>query len=150
MNPKQWQIKINRELQNLYLWCSVSKLSVNPTKTNIIIIPPKQTRVQIHYLNLASNGFPVNIVSSAKYLGVAIDNDFNFKDHITGLDRRMARSVSILSKLVHIFPQNIMLQLYHALVRPLILHDILIWEITFPSCLKEIEIFAKSRDKSSR
>ena len=98
----------------IYLWCSVNRLLVNPTKTNITINTPKQTVVQTLHLNSTSNGSPVNIVSSAKYLEVITDSDFNFKDHITGLERRVARSVGILSNLVHIFPQNIVLQLYHA------------------------------------
>ena len=78
LNPEQLQIKINRERQNLHLLCSANKLSVNPTKTNIIITPPKQTRVQIPHFNLTNNGSPVTIVSNAKHLGVIIDNDFNF------------------------------------------------------------------------
>ena len=44
----------------------------------------------------------MNIVSSAKYFGVTIDKAFNFKEDITGLERRVARSVGFLSKLVHI------------------------------------------------
>ena len=76
---------------------------INPTKTNIIIIRPKQTRVQNPHLIFTSNGLLMKIVSYAKYLGVIIDEDLNFKDHIIGLEKRVACSVGILSKLVHIF-----------------------------------------------
>ena len=58
--------------------------------------------------------------------GAIIDKDFNYEDHITGLEGRVARSVGILPKLVHRFPQNIMLQLCHALVHPLILYGMII------------------------
>ena len=44
----------------------------------------------------------MNAVSSAKYFGVVIDKAFKFKDHITGSERRVARSVGFLLKLVHI------------------------------------------------
>ena len=47
LNREQLQIRINREAQNLHLWCSVNKSSVNFTKTNIMIIPSNQTRVKI-------------------------------------------------------------------------------------------------------
>ena len=67
------------------------------------------------------------MVSCAEYLQV-IDKDFNFEDHITGLEKRVARSVGILFKLGHIFPQSITLQLHYALVHPLILYNIIIWE----------------------
>ena len=41
LDSEQLQIKINSELQNLYQWCCINKLSINPSTTNIIIIPPK-------------------------------------------------------------------------------------------------------------
>ena len=73
LNPEQLQIKINSELQNLHQCCCENKLSINPSKTNIIIIPPKQTNATIPHLHLTSNGSAINIVDSGKYLGVVID-----------------------------------------------------------------------------
>ena len=75
LNPEQLLIKINSTLQNLHQWCCVNKLLINPVKTNIIIIPPKQTTVAIPHLHLTSNGFPENIVDSAKDLGFVIDTE---------------------------------------------------------------------------
>ena len=47
----------------------------------------------------------------------------------------MARSVGSLFKLgyLYIFPQNVMLQLYYALVLPMKLYGIILWRSTFPS-----------------
>ena len=61
LNPEQLQIKINLELQNLHQWCCISKLSVNPSKTNIIIIPPEQMNATVPHLHLTSNGSAINI-----------------------------------------------------------------------------------------
>ena len=74
LNFEQLEINLNAELHHLYLWYSVNKLSVNPATTNIVIIPPKETVAPISHLNLSSNGTPVNILSSAKYLRVMITN----------------------------------------------------------------------------
>ena len=120
------QIKINLELQNLHQWCCVNKLSINLSKTNIIIIPPKQLNAIIPHLHLTSNGSAINIVDSAKYLGVVIDNELNFKQHIKIMEEKVARSIETLSKLRHFFPQNIMLQLYYALVHPFLSYGIII------------------------
>ena len=139
LNPEQLQIKINSELQNLHQWCCVNKLSINPSKTNIIIIPPKQTNATIPHLHLTSNGSAINIVDSAKYLGVVIDNELIFKQHIKIMEGKVARSVGILSKLKHFFPQNIMLQLYYALVHPFLSYGIIIWGATFPTYIKRLK-----------
>ena len=45
----------------------------------------------------------------------------------------MARSVGILNKLKQTLPQTVMLQLYYALVHPLLLYGIIIWGATCPS-----------------
>ena len=74
LNFEQLEINLNAELHRLYLWCSVNKLSVNPSKTAFVIILPKQIKAPISHLNLSSNGTPVNTVSSAKYQGVIIGN----------------------------------------------------------------------------
>ena len=76
-NSEQLEINLNKELHHLHLWCTVNKLSVNPAKTNIVIIPPKRIKTPISQLNISCNGTPVNIVSCAKYLGVIIDNEIN-------------------------------------------------------------------------
>ena len=139
LNPEQLQIKINSELQNLHQWCCVNKLLFNPSKTNIIIIPPKQTNATIPHLHLTSNGSAINIVDSAKYLGVVIDNELKFKKHINIMEGKVACSVGILSKLKHFFPQNIMLQLYYALVHPFLSYGIIIWGATYPTYIKRLK-----------
>ena len=87
---------------------------------------------------MTSNGSATNIVDSAKYLGVVIDNELNFKQHIKILEGKVARSVGILSKLRHFFPQNIMLQLYYALVHPFLSYGIIIWGATYPTYIKRL------------
>ena len=135
----QLQIKLNLELQNLHQWCCVNKLSINLSKTNIIIIPSKQLNAIIPHLHLTSNGSAINIVDSAKYLGVVINNELNFKQHIKIMEEKVARSIGTLSKLRHFFPQNIMLQLYYALVHPFLSYGIIIWGGTYPTYIKRLK-----------
>ena len=127
-NSEQLEISLNTELHHLHLWCSVNKLSVNPAKTNIVIIPRKLIKTLISHLNISSNGTPVNIVSCAKYLGVINDNELNFHEQIKVMEGKVARLVGILNKLKQTLSQTGMLQLYYALVHPLLLYDIIIEE----------------------
>ena len=136
-NSQQLEINLNAELQHLHLWCSVNKLSVYTAKTNIVIIPPKRIKAPISHLNLSSNGTPVNIVSSAKYLGVIIDNELNFHEQIKVMNGKGARSVGILNKLKQSLPQTVMLQLYYALVHALLMY--VIWGATYPTYLQKLK-----------
>ena len=101
-NSEQLEINLNAELHHLHLWCSVNKLSVNPAKTNIVIIPPKRIKAPISNLNLSSKGTPVNIVRSAKYLGVIIDNELNFHEQIKVMEGKVGRSVGTLIACLHV------------------------------------------------
>ena len=93
----------------------------------------------ISHLHLTSNGSAINIVDSAKYLGVVIDNELNFKQHIKIMEGKVALSVGILFKLKLFFPQNILLQLYCALEHPFFSYGIIIWEATYPTYIKRLK-----------
>ena len=45
----------------------------------------------------------------------------------------------ILNKLKQTLPHTVMLQLYYALVHPLLLHGIIIWEATYPTYLQKLK-----------
>ena len=117
----------------------MNKLSVNPAKTSIVIIPPKRIITPISDLNVSSNGTPVNIVSCTKYLGVIIDNELNFHEQIKVMEGKAARSVGILIKLRQTLPQTVMLQLDYALAHPLLLYGIIIWGATYPTYLQKLK-----------
>ena len=93
----------------------------------------KQTKAAIAHLHLTSNRSPVNIVDSAKYLEAVLDNELTFKQHIKMMEEKAARSIGILLKLKPFFPQNIMVQVYYALVHTFLSYGIIIWGATYPS-----------------
>ena len=92
-NSEQLEVHLSAEQDHLHLWRSVNKLSVNPAKTIIVYIPPKRTKAPISHLNLSSNGTPVNMFSSAKYLRVLINNELNFLEQNKILEGKVTRSV---------------------------------------------------------
>ena len=52
------------------------------------------------------------------------------------MEGKVTRSVGILSKLKHFFSQNIMLQLYYALVHPFLFCGIIIWGAAYSTYIK--------------
>ena len=55
-------------------------------------------------------------VNKMKYLGVILDENFNWSPHIAQLKLKLAGSVGILSKLKYYLDTKILIQVYHALV----------------------------------
>ena len=55
------------------------------------------------------------------------------------MEEKVASSVGILPKLKHFFPQNIMQQIYYALVHPFLSYGIIIWGATYHTYIKRLK-----------
>ena len=118
-------------------WCDANKIQINPNKSCILHLPPKQNTPPLTFQIPFDNFFIVNSIC-CKYLGILIDNKLNFKQHIQLLESKIAKSVGILNKLQHIFPSFALL-IYFTLVHPHLLYGLPIWESTFPTYLQKLQ-----------
>ena len=105
-NPCILQGIINKELKNLNIWYCANKLTVNPSKSNVLVISPKLNHDFAEQLTVSYDSSQIYSVKSAKYLGVIIDNRINFYEHIKAIECKIARSVGILTKLKTILPKQ--------------------------------------------
>ena len=116
-----------------------NELQINPEKSKAIIISPKLNTPQPE-LNLLYNTTNISLNDSCKYLDVILDNKLNFQLHILTLEKRVSRSIGILSKLGFLFPSSTLLLFYHALVHPHLLYRLPIWGSTFKTYLDKLQI----------
>ena len=104
-NLASLETEMNKDLANVYNWSIANKLSLNPSKSNHLIISTKQNILSPH-VTLIVNNLPILSCDKAKYLGVFIDSRLNFHSHIKSVENKVARSMGILSKLKHFLPSN--------------------------------------------
>ena len=78
--------KLQKCLQDIQSWMSLSKLKLNPDKTQLIIFGSEAQRKQLSHL------FPTNIlgndltpVNKVCYLGVIFDAAFSFTDQVNNI-----------------------------------------------------------------
>ena len=124
-NPYQLETIINNNLKQMHEWTTANLITVNPIKSSVIIIPPKQRQVLPNF-NIHINSSKILVHESAKYLGIHLDCHLNFRQHITFLESKIARSVGILTKLKHVLPEKALISLYYALVNSHLLHGLAI------------------------
>ena len=103
---------LNYELAKINGWIVANKLTLNAAKSSAIIIKPKLHSPPVE-MNLSCVAGSINVVSSAKYLGVFIDDKLNFQEHIKHLEKKVSLSVGILSKLKNYLPTHAMFKLYY-------------------------------------
>ena len=136
-NPSLLENSVNRELVNVYEWTKANKITVNPKKTSVLIIPPKATSPPPN-IHLVFNGSIISINESVKYLGITTDKKLNFEMHIKQLESKISRSIGIMTKLRHVLPAKALCTLYYSVIHPHLLYGITIWGTTFKSCLKRL------------
>ena len=131
------ELNINSELEKISNWVNANQLTINPEKTNILVIPPKlkSTHDKI-VVNI--NSTPIKIVKEVKYLGIIVDNKLTFGPHIAHLESKLSRAIGILSKLKHFLPSPLLLKLYYALFHSNLLYGLLVWHNTFKTYTSKI------------
>ena len=79
-------------------------------------------------------------VDSIKYLGVILDENFNWSAHVTQLKKKLSGSVGILSKLRYYVNTKILIQVYHALISSRIHYGITCWGAAAQTTLNPIRV----------
>ena len=77
---------INLEIIRILKWVNANKLPINPSKSNIIIVPPNINGSVDDSIIVTINSTPLAMVKKAKYLGIIIDNKLTFGPHIAHLE----------------------------------------------------------------
>ena len=74
--------KINNDLSNLVQWLRANKISLNVSKTEIVIFKSHSKQITKH-LNFCLRGRKIIPKNRTNYLGIIIDDYLTFKEYMT-------------------------------------------------------------------
>jgi hypothetical protein len=123
-------------LKKLELWFNANKLSINIDKTYYTVFNCK-TKDDVT-LNLLINGQQIDKVSSIKYLGVFIDERFNWTVHIDHVFSKIVKFTSLFYKLKTVVPKHCLSKLYYAFVFPYINYGVEVYANCSNSALDKL------------
>ena len=129
---------LNSELCSISLWFKANKLSLNHNKTNFILFTKSARPLEIFLPQLVIDNIPVNRVSSAKFLGVTIDQSLSWTEHISSISKTVSRNTGVLSKLRFFLPATSMHLLYNSLILPYLNYCNIVWAHTSNSKLNAL------------
>ena len=135
---------IKRELSNQLIpvsdWLQDNKIKINCEKSKFIVFSYRKN----HNLNFIRFGNSViRATSKIKFLGVTIDENLKFKDHVNLISAKISKTIGLLYKLSKIFPSEILRMLYHTLVLPHITYGIDIWFGAADTVLERVIVLQK-------
>ena len=113
------QLYLNQDLENVLKWLRVNKLTLNRTKTEFMLIGSRQrlsTLAVSPTITIYDN--QVSQVTTAKSLGVTIDNKLDWRSHIDKLTKKVASGIGAIKRIRHLVPQATLLLIYQALIQP--------------------------------
>ena len=122
---KTLQYTMNKELEKLYEWLCINRLSLNISKTNFIVFHAKNKPKQP--VTILINNKAIDETDHVKYLGILIDSKLTFKKHVEELRKKISRSIGVLYKLRPFVTTKILSNVYYAIVYPFLLYGITIW-----------------------
>ena len=127
---------MNKNQSNVFNWCCANQLSLNPKKSNYIIILPK-SNAELPQISLTMNDTTIYPHTDLKYLGVLIDTRLNFLSHIKSIEQEISRSIETILKLSSFWSSSALLNLYHSLIHPQLLYGLPIRGSTYSTYLKK-------------
>ena len=133
---------VNRELRKVRKWLEANRLALNIEKTNFVIFRSQQ-RIITDRIILKIGKRKIKQESCVRFLGVLLDSTLSWKNHLTELSKKLARSAGIFYKIRHYAPRDTLTILYHAVFAPFLSYGVSVWGLTHPSFLDPVAILQK-------
>ena len=141
-NLKDIEKTMNKELEKLHEWLCLNRLSLNISKTNFVIFHARG-KVKGSVVTILINKQAIDEVISVKYLGILIDSQLTFKNHIDELSKKVSRAIGVLYKLRPYVTAKILTNVYYAIVYPFLLYGVVVWGNACKTLLEPIHIMQK-------
>ena len=136
-DPNQLIRSMNNEISKVVDWLRVNKLSLNLKKTHFIFFRKQRTRVRI-FEELIIDNVKIDMKDDTKFLGVILDKNLNFGEHIRYIKGKVSRGLGILYKCRRLFTHETLLTLYNSFVFPYFNYCVSVWGNTFSSYLEPL------------
>ena len=96
----QVQSSLQSGLNDVSEWCCLNQMMIQPKKTKCMVITSRQKhQLKPLTLNLSIDSNTIEQVHTHKVLGVLIDDQLRWENHISSLSKKLARSLFLLNRL---------------------------------------------------
>ena len=96
-DTKTLESNMNSELNNVHEWMIANKLTLNYTKTKVMLFSKKRKGQKIIEISINQN--KIEKVKSFKYLGAVMDSKVNWRNHIETLCTKISQATGAILKL---------------------------------------------------
>ena len=109
---------LSANLEGVASWVEQNGLKLNEAKTQMLLLGRKKRAKELDNVNVELKGQKVERCGKVKYLGVWIDEDLSWRDHIEAVRRKCYGGLAKISWLRDSLPAVTKKRVYNALVLP--------------------------------
>ena len=130
---------MNSDLDDLTTWFKANRLALNVNKSSCMLFQSNGNQNTLGYtLNIGVD--PIEHKLNCKFLGIFIDNQLTWNNHLCHISAKLSRSVYIIKTVKHILPLTLLRSLYHTMVQPYLTYGIILWGPTYRCHLIQVSI----------
>lgn len=111
--------EMNRELCALSEWMKCNKLKVNVTKTKSMVIGVQSLcKIFLSKCHFSIDGCTIELVETFRYLGVIIDKNLKFHDHVDFICKKVSQKLGVLRRVSECLSLYARRLIYNSIVLP--------------------------------
>ena len=137
-NPHSLQVMVNEEIEKIENWMYFNKLTLNYSKCCFMIISRKP--LDASKFSLSMNKVNIKRSDCIKYLGVLLDEQLSWKNHVQKLNKNLSKICGLIFKLRHYVPLITRKLIYYSMFHSVILYSLINWGRTTNSYLHQLVV----------
>ena len=148
---KSWFSLVNQELQKINEWFEANKLSLNIGKTKISLFhkPSRKDDLSLLLPRLLIKKHKVKSVRSIRSLGVLLDENLSWKDHIKYIENKFVKNIGLLYRAKLFLDKNLLLTICYSHIHTYLNYANLLWGSTNRINLKSYSVSKSMQDELS-
>ena len=131
--------KLQTSITEICKWYEGNRLALNESKSKCMLLSSKHKSNNNSKLSVTINDIPIEQVNSVKYLGVTVDENLTWNNHISLLCRNLAFKVSQLSRIKRMVSTSMLMTVYNSIIQPTIDYAITVWGHTTAENLGKVQ-----------
>lgn len=124
----------NSNLQKILDWMNNNRLTINTSKTHCMLFG----RNSNSKIDIRLNRESLILQKSIHYLGIVIDNNLTWGEHITSICNKLSKTIGIIRKSRFLLPQSTRIMIYHTLFHSHLTYGIILWGSTWEKHLDRV------------
>lgn len=131
---------LQQSINDIVTWSELNHMCLHPQKTKYIVITTRQKRQNLLPTRspLYINGVMIEEVSHHKVLGLIIDNNLSWSQHVMMTCKTLSKKIHQLSRIKHFLNKHCRKLFFHAYIEPHVNYASTIWDSASENVLKQL------------